>query len=127
MSFCDVLDIVSKLDSANHIYVSGWLREGLMSSPIIATWNVLLQNMNNQQVCLPFDITNDKSLLIVDLDLKILESNNHEHNRHEYFFIPTLGHIKQILSIRLRRKPTTTPSTFVYTIRAKIECILHHS
>lgn len=64
------------LDKPKASYRRGWGPNGSDASEVIAAWTLYLQDMNNNPVSIPFDVTNDDSPIVVGMDVKQCTTTN---------------------------------------------------
>lgn len=70
VKLCDQLEIQLVLDPPREAYLHGWGITCALSKLIIATWVLIVNDINGFPTPLPFDLVEESSPLIIGLDLK---------------------------------------------------------
>lgn len=76
MELCEVLGIEFIPEPPRDRYSRGWGNSALNSLPIICSWSLQFQDIQNSPVRMTFDLANDDSPLIIGMDVQQFASSN---------------------------------------------------
>lgn len=70
MDLSAALGISFEVDPPRHIYARGWGFDCLNSHPVVCSWSIIVQDLNDRPIEITFDLFDDSSPLVIGLDLK---------------------------------------------------------
>lgn len=113
MRLAVALGIEFNVDAPRRVYSRGWGFDCLNSHPIMCSWTITIQDLNDRPTEITFDLFKDSSPLVIGLDLKRYTST--DNFRHE--LIIKRPKDKQA---RILRTYITGDSSVDYRVRAEL-------
>lgn len=102
---CENSEINLKPEPARQRYNRGWKHHMLDTQPIVCSWTITKQDLNNTLIFSTLDLSNDDALLVDDLDLQQYSQQNFNSTRPQWSrFYDQAINLQIVISSRSRRQ-----------------------